>query len=58
MKHRCTDGLSELGKHIIESCEHAYVLNGQVFDQCHLYWSENQSPDSWDAYSDVLIRRE
>ena len=46
--HRNTTGLSDLGKHIIASCIHAYVNeNGQVIDPCHMWFSELQDSTSW-----------
>ena len=36
--HRDTTGLSDVGKQIIEGCPNAYVLNGQVFDPCCVWW--------------------
>lgn len=47
MKHRNTDGLSEIGKYVIGNCEHAYVENGQVFDPCHTYFSKTCNINSW-----------
>lgn len=48
MRHRNTEGLSELGKQIIHNCLNAYVNElGQVIDPCHAYFSELQDPTKW-----------
>ncbi|MES2287225.1 MAG: hypothetical protein V4547_16155 [Bacteroidota bacterium] len=50
MKHRNTDGLSEIGKQVIESCPEAYVNErGQVIDPCHVWFSTVSDPTSWDS---------
>lgn len=48
--HRQTDRLSDLGKHIIESCPKSYVNEyGQVIDPCHVWFSEAEEPTSWNV---------
>lgn len=53
--HRNTDGLSGLGKRIINSCPKAYVNEwGQVIDPCHVWFSEPSEPMwiGWDMAKD------
>jgi len=46
--NRNTEGLSEMGKKVIESCQNAYVNEfGQVIDPCHVWWSEPNDPTKW-----------
>lgn len=48
MKHRNTEGLSDIGKQVIESCPNAYVNErGQVIDPCHIWTSERFDPNKW-----------
>ena len=49
VKHRNTEGLSYLGKEVIRACPNAYVENGQVFDPCHVWFSEPQNPTDWNV---------
>jgi microsomal dipeptidase-like Zn-dependent dipeptidase len=46
--HRNTEGLSDIGKQIIEACPKAYVNEqGQVIDPCHVWWSNLLDPVEW-----------
>lgn len=48
MKHRNTEGLSDLGKQVINSCPNAFVNElGQVIDPCHFWLSEVWDENSW-----------
>lgn len=49
MGHRNTQGLSELGKRVIDECPNAYVNKlGQVIDPCHVWFSAVNDATSWD----------
>lgn len=48
MRHRNTDGLSDTAKHIIASCENAYVENGVVYDPCHFWFSQISQGNHWE----------
>lgn len=46
--HRNKQGLSDIGKHIIDSCQNAYVNEwGQVIDPCHMWFSDVQDQTTW-----------
>ena len=53
-EHRNTKGLSDLGKHIIASCPHAFVNKwGQVIDPCHMWFGEMSDATSWSLGDDT-----
>lgn len=46
--HRNTEGLSDLGKQIINSCPKAYINeHGQVIDPCHVWFSNPMDETKW-----------
>lgn len=46
--HRMTDRLSDIGKHVINSCPKAYVDEyGQVIDPCHVWFSDAEDITKW-----------
>lgn len=50
VKHRNTEGLSELGKQVIDSCPNAYINEyDQVIDPCHVWFGKTQDATTWDA---------
>jgi hypothetical protein len=46
--NRNTEGLSDIGKQVIEACPNAYVNElGQVIDPCHVWCSKLMDPMDW-----------
>lgn len=47
IKHRDTEGMSDISKQIINSCPNAYVQNGIVHDPCHVWFGAENDPTKW-----------